>query len=124
MNKPMTIDEKAEALVEMGMAMPTKFDVMFRVIEAQVAARNLDVATVEYTRGKGILYVAKCEHVTRDGKTHVCEGHSHGHVCYHARAGLMMAMKLSGKTLAFDKTGQVKVMVAGHENKAVYATAK
>ena len=134
----MTVDQKAEALVEMGLVRITQFDVLFRVIGCEVAARNLDTASVEYSRGRGVLYITQCQHKTREGERHGCEGHEHGHVCYHARAGLMMGAKVAGRSLTFHKTeaearqhcnmdpayaGNMvcKVMVAGHEGKAVFA---
>ena len=121
----LTVNDKADALVEMGMVSLTEFDTQYRVTAADVAARNLDVATVRFNRAKGIIYVCQCVHKRRDGSEHVCEGHQHGHVCYHARAALVMGAKVAGKELRFgDGRGPgVKVMVAGHENKAVTATA-
>ena len=121
----MTVNQKADALVEMGMVCLTEFDTQYRVTSAEVAARNLDVATVRLSRVKGIIYVCSCTHKRRDGSTHVCEGHQFGHVCYHARAALKMGAKVAGKELTFGdgQSNGVRVMVAGHENKAVTATA-
>ncbi len=121
----LTVNDKADALVEMGMVCLTEFDTSYRVTSAEVAARNLDVATVRFLRAKGIIYVAGCTHKRRDGSEHVCEGHQHGHVCYHARAALKMGAKVAGKELTFGdgRSEGVRVMVAGHENKAVTATA-
>lgn len=124
--KALTVDEKAEALVDMGMVQVIGMDELYRVVDALVAARNIDTAHVQYTRQKGVIYVAACDHTKRDGGKHVCEGHSFGHVCYHARAGLMFHAKVGGKTLTFGKghppAGAVVVKVAGHDNKAVWAT--
>jgi len=123
--KPMSVEEKAEAVVEMGMVQVTGLDELYRVIDAMVSARNLDVAHVQYARQKGVIYVTRCDHTKRSGDKHVCEGHSFGHVCYHARAGLMMQAKMAGKTLTFGKGypphGAVVVKVAGHDNKAAWA---
>ena len=119
----MEINDKANALVEMGLVCLTEFDTQYRVTAAEVAARNLDTATVRFNRAKGIIYVCSCVHKRRDGSEHVCEGHQHGHVCYHARAALMMGAKVAGKNITFGKGEGVRVMVAGHENKAVAATA-
>lgn len=120
----LTVNDKAAALVEMGMVALTEFDTQYRVTAADVAARNLDVATVRFNRAKGIVYVVSCTHKRRDGSEHVCEGHTHGHVCYHARAALMMGAKVAGKELRFGdgRSDGNRVMVAGHENKAISAT--
>ena len=125
----MTVDQKADALVELGLVRLTQFDTQLRVIGADVAARNLDVASVEFSRVKGTVYVLRCDHRTKEGTQHVCEGHQSGHVCYHARAALKFAALVADKTLTFyktekevedDHTGVNRVMVVGHEAKAVY----
>ena len=126
----MTLTEKANALVEMGLVRLTAFDLLHRLIGAETTARNLDVAQVRYHRTRGMIFVGECVHKTPAGGTHECEGHHHGHVCYHARAGLQMAAAVAGATITFHDTeaeakgrgGPVaKVMVSGHDNKAVYA---
>ena len=125
----MTVEEKANALVEMGMVRLTTFDAQFRVTGAEVAARNLEIATVGFVRGKGVITVTRCEHRDDKGNGHMCEGHQNGHVCYHARAALQMAAKVAGKGLVFYKSRAeteqwagvaFKMLVHGHEAKAVF----
>lgn len=124
----MTVEEKADALVEMGLVRMTGFDTSYRVITAEVAARNLDTAVVEFDRVKGAVLVVRCDHRTKEGQTHVCEGHRAGHVCYHARAALKFAARAAGKDLVFyksaadaeGKTPTSRVMVLGHDAKAVF----
>jgi hypothetical protein len=119
----MTVNEKAEALVEMGLVVLTEYDANYRPTAAKVSARNLDVATVRFERRGKVIVVCSCVHKRQDGSEHVCEGHQFGHVCYHARAALMMGAKVAGKTLVFGNEG-VRVVVNGHEGKAVHATVK
>jgi len=129
----MGINDKAAAVVELGMVRLTQFDECKRVAGADVAARNLDTAQVRYTRAKGVLLVPVCRHRSADGPAmdHPCEGHSHGHVCYHARAGLMMAAVVAGAEVTFHGTESeartaggsvVRVAVPGHDNRAVWAS--
>jgi hypothetical protein len=131
----MNINEKAAVVVELGMVRLTQFDASKRIAGCDVAARNLDTAQVRYTRAGGVLMVPVCRHKSQDGPTHdhECEGHSHGHVCYHARAGLMYAAAVGGATVTFHDTeaearqvgGIVcRVMVPGHEDKAKFAAYK
>ncbi len=128
----LTINDKAEVLVELGMVRLTQFDAQKRVTGADVAARNLDTAQVRFTRANGVLSVPTCRHASRDGAAHdhACEGHSYGHVCYHARAGLMMAAAVSGAVVTFHESESearmiggtvVPVMVPGFQKKAVFA---
>lgn len=128
-------NEKAAVVVELGLVRLTQFDTEKRVAGADVAARNLDTAQVRFTRRGGCIQVPVCVHASRDGEihNHECEGHANGHVCYHARAALMFAAQVAGATVTFHKTadearatgGKVaKVMVPGHDGKAVYAAYK
>lgn len=120
----MTGPEKANALVEMGMVRLTRFDPLHRVICAEVAARHLDVATVEFNRSRDVVKVMRCVHRSTGGETHVCEAHQHGNVCYHALAALKMAAVVAGRELVFFKEPPegkwVKVAVDGHESKAMF----
>ena len=128
----MTINEKAAALTEMGMVRPISFDERNRITGVIVAARNLDMAYVRYERRGGIIYVASCDHVAScERYNHKCEGHSHGHVCYHSRAGLMMSAALAETELTFygsepEAAGGtvIRVVVPGHDEKSVWVCYK
>lgn len=128
----LTADAKAEAVVGMGMVRLTQFDAQKRVAGCDVAARNLDTAQVRFGRAKGVLVVICCHHRSGDGPPHdhPCEGHKHGHVCYHARAGLMFAAQVAGAAVTFHATetaarlsGEVVVRVtAGDQKRVIWAS--
>jgi len=131
----MTPNEKAAALVEMGLVRLTNFDANKKLTGASVAARNLETAQVRFSRSKGTVFVVACHHVSPDGAKfdHVCEGHEHGHVCYHARAALMAVVAVEGGELQFHESEAAakaaskfscRVAVPGKEAKAAWASMR
>ena len=134
MAEKMTPNEKAKALVEMGLVRLTQFDPQKRVTGCDVAGRNLDTAQVRYDRKGGTIFVLRCHHVSRDGTAHdhECEGHTHKRVCYHARAGLMFAAEVAGGSVTFHdresdarvQGGTVVPVTAGDERKLIWASFK
>lgn len=131
----MTPNDKAAALVDMGLVRLTNFDVNKKLTGADVAARNLETAQVRFSRSKGTVFVVACQHRSPDGEKfdHPCEGHANGHVCYHARAALMMFVSLEGGQLEFCESENAakatskfvcRVAVPGKEAKAVWGAMR